>query len=180
VTACRVCKTQFTRSRPLQVVCGPECALALSRMKRDRAVAKALADDRKMTRAKLKSLKRRAELVKEAQREVNAYVRLRDASLPCVSCGRFHEGQWHAGHYMSTGARPDLRFDLANIHRQCAPCNNHKSGNIAMYRPELIRRVGLAEVERLEGPSQPDKMTRDELIALKAEFARRVREAQKA
>jgi hypothetical protein len=32
-----------------------------------------------------------------------------------------------------------------------------------MYRAELIRRVGLAEVERLEGPHPPRKYTVDDL-----------------
>ena len=132
--------------------------------------AKAKQEDRKATARARQRLKTRSQLAQEAQTAVNAYVRLRDAALPCVSCGRYHQGQWHAGHYMSRGARPDLRFDLDNLHKQCAPCNQYLSGNIANYRIELIRRIGQAGVDRLEGPAQQDKMTRDELIELKTRF----------
>ena len=94
---------------------------------------------------------------------VNAYVRTRDDKEPCISCGRYHEGQYHAGHYRSTGSSPALRFDLANIHKQCMPCNTHLHGNLIPYRVNLIQKIGLAEVERLEGPQEPKKYTIDEL-----------------
>ena len=144
--------------------------MALVAAKKAKDEAKARTEDRKATAQARNRLKTRSELAQEAQVAVNAYVRLRDAALPCVSCGRYHQGQWHAGHYMSRGARPDLRFDLDNIHKQCAPCNEHLSGNIAAYRIELLRRIGQAGVDRLEGPAQPDKLTRDELIELKTRF----------
>jgi hypothetical protein len=80
---------------------------------------------------------------------------------------------------MSRGARPDLRFDLDNIHKQCAPCNEHLSGNIANYRIELVKRIGQAGVDRLEGPAKPDKLTRDELIEMKARFRAMARELAK-
>jgi hypothetical protein len=44
------------------------------------------------------------------------------------------------------------------------------SGNLIPYRLELIRRVGQTEVDRLEGPPSPDKLTRDELIAIRATY----------
>jgi Bacteriophage Lambda NinG protein len=39
-----------------------------------------------------------------------------------------------------------------------------------MYRAELIRRIGLHEVERLEGPHETRKWTIEELKAIKAEY----------
>jgi hypothetical protein len=105
---------------------------------------------------------------KLTQREFNAYIRLRDANLPCVSCGRFHQGQWHAGHYRTTKSQPALRYNELNCWRQCAPCNNHKSGNITEYRIELIRRIGIDLVEWLEKDhKQPAKWTIEELKALR-------------
>ena len=167
---CKVCKAPFVKSRPLQSVCSHACALAMVNATKARNDAKAAREDRRITAQARNRLKTRSELAQEAQVAVNAYVRLRDAALPCVSCGRHHQGQWHAGHYMSRGARPDLRFDLDNIHKQCQPCNEHLSGNIAAYRQELIRRIGQAGVDRLEGPAQQDKLTRDDLIEIKARF----------
>jgi hypothetical protein len=59
-----------------------------------------------------------------------------------------------------------LRFDENNTHKQCSVCNNYKSGNLAEYRPNLIVKIGLEEVERLEGPHDPKKYTIDELREL--------------
>lgn len=157
---------KFTPQRQMQRVCSPSCAIAELAAKK----AKAARVERIETAKALAKLKTRATLIREAQAAVNAYVRARDAHLPCVSCGRHHEGQWHAGHYRSTGSRPDLRFDLANIHKQCAPCNNHLSGNSIPYRAELIRRIGQAEVDRLEGPAVPTKLERHEIIELRQRF----------
>ena len=101
---CKICKTAFHRRNIAHKACSPECALAL--VERERVKV-----ERKRDAIRRIALKSRSELVREAQQAVNVYIRKRDKDLPCVSCGRWHEGQWHAGHYMSTGARPDLRFD---------------------------------------------------------------------
>jgi hypothetical protein len=39
-----------------------------------------------------------------------------------------------------------------------------------MYRAELIRRIGLHEVDRLEGPHPPQKWTVDQLKEIKAHY----------
>ncbi len=154
----------------MQSTCSIPCALAFVAARKEKAAARFAAEERRLTAQARARLKTRSELAQEAQGAVNAYVRLRDAALPCVSCGRHHTGQYHAGHYMSRGARPDLRFDLDNIHKQCAPCNEHLSGNIANYRIELVKRIGQEGVDRLEGPAKPDKLTREELIEMKTRF----------
>lgn len=126
---------------------------------------------------KLKA-KTRAQWMRETQALANRYVRLRDANDPCISCNRFHQGQWHAGHYLSTGARPELRFDENNIHKQCAPCNNHLSGNIVLYRKRLIEKIGQEKVDWLEGPHEPKKYTIDDLKQIKAEYTRKIKEVE--
>lgn len=131
--------------------------------------------ERKEDRQRAQRLKSTRELIQDAQVAFNAFIRARDHALPCVSCGRHHEGQWHAGHYMSTGARPELRFDEANVHKQCQPCNTHLSGNLVNYRLTLIDRIGMAEVTRLEGPTSPRKYTHDELISMKQHYASKTR-----
>jgi hypothetical protein len=65
---------------------------------------------------------------------------------------------------MSVGGHSSaLRFDEQNTHKQCSVCNNYKSGNLAEYRPNLINKIGLDSVERLEGPHNPKKYSIDEL-----------------
>lgn len=169
---------KFAPVKPLQAVCSPTCAVYAVEIKRGKAAIKAAAEDRRLTRAALVRLKSRAQLIREAQTAFNAWVRVRDAQLPCVSCGRMHEGQWHAGHYRSAGSRPDLRFDPANVHKQCAPCNTHLSGNPIPYRVTLIQRIGPAEVDRLEGPPTAEKLTRDQIIELKARYVAKLKETQ--
>lgn len=114
----------------------------------------------------------------QAQREFNKYIRLRDDGLPCISCGRLHEGQWHAGHYLSTGSHPHLRYHELNCHRQCQPCNAHLSGNAANYRKNLIHRIGEGYVEWLERLNEPRLWSRDELDALKKFYQRALKEGQ--
>ena len=112
----------------------------------------------------------------EAQAAVNRYVRLRDAALPCISCQRHHAGKWNAGHYRSTAAAPELRFDLDNLHKQCEPCNTHLSGNLIRYRVGLLDRIGADRLAAIEGPHEPRKWTRDELIAMRQRFAAMAKE----
>lgn len=168
---CGHCQQLYVPARPLQSVCSPRCAV--------RKVKAEAAEERAKVKTQREKLKTRAQWLKEAQAAFNAWVRARDAELPCVSCGRHHDGQWHAGHYLSTGARPELRFEPLNVWKQCAPCNTHLSGNLVLYRAELIRRIGLEKVEWLEGPHEPCKWTVDELKEIKARYARMAKELSK-
>lgn len=166
---CKVCAEPFVPRQPMQRVCGIDCAKAEAVRVREKA-------ERKEDKARRERIKPRADWMKEAQQAFNTYIRLRDQHLPCVSCGRDHQGQWHAGHYLSTGARPELRFEPLNVHKQCQPCNTHLHGNLVNYRTELLRRIGPEAVEWLEGPHEPKKYTVDELKAIKAEYTRKAKE----
>ena len=168
---CRVCKAEYTPSRMGQKVCSPLCAMALAKSARVKAERKETIKRIRETKEKLKT---RSDWIKEAQQAFNAYVRARDAEAPCVSCGRYHDGQWHAGHYLSVGARPELRFCEINVWKQCAPCNNHLSGNILLYRKGLIKRIGLELVEWLEGPHEPKHYTVDDLKAIKGMYKKKL------
>ena len=123
---------------PLQAVCGLECAKAIAPVLRAKLEKRKAATERKADQVKRDKLKSRAEWAREAQSAFNSFIRLRDADLPCVSCGRYHGGQYHAGHYLSVGAHPELRFNELNVNKQCAPCNTHLSGNAVRYRVGLI------------------------------------------
>ena len=166
---CRHCKTLFTPILPMQVVCGIECAKAIAAKKREKV-------EKANDRQKREALKSRAQWAREAQSAVNAYIRKRDEDKPCISCGRYHQGQLHAGHYLSRGAHPELSMDERNIHKQCQPCNVHLSGNQIEYRKGLISRYGVEYVEWLEGPHEPAKHTIDDLKAIKATYVQKLKE----
>lgn len=164
---CRACKDKFVPSRPMQAVCGPKCAQTYATMQREKKTAQEAAKRAREAREKIKT---RQDWQREAQAAFNAYIRERDADEPCISCGRYHQGQWHAGHYLSTGARPNLRFDERNVHKQCQPCNTHLSGNLVNYRMRLIAKIGLDQVEALEADHAPLKYSADELKAIRDHY----------
>lgn len=137
--------------------------MAIVREARDKAARNASRE----AKARIKS---RREHIAEAQVIFNRWIRARDANLPCISCDRMHQGQWHAGHYLSVGSSPELRFDEKNVHAQCAPCNNHLSGNAIKYRIGLIQRYGAEIVEYLEGPHPTKKYTIDDILGIKRRY----------
>ena len=172
---CKVCCTPFKPSKPMQSVCSAKCAMSFAVSVRGKALKVAQVKDKRETKQRLDKLKSKAQWAKEAQTEFNRFIRLRDSDRPCVSCGRHHTGQYHAGHFLSVGARPELRFEELNVHKQCAPCNTHLSGNAVLYRKGLIAKIGIELVEWLEGPHTPRKYWDDALIALKREYAAKAR-----
>lgn len=131
---------------------------------------------REETRKAKERVKTKREHLDEAQTAFNAYIRERDRDDPCISCGRHHQGQYHAGHYRSRGACPELRFSELNCHKQCAPCNNHKSGNVVEYRINLVRKIGQENVEWLEGKHEPCKYTIEDAKRIKAEYRQKLRD----
>lgn len=99
---------------------------------------------------------------KQAQSAFNEYILTRDAEAPCISCGRFHDGKYDAGHYRTRGASPATRYDESNCHKKCVPCNQHLSGNIENYTPNLIKKIGQAAFDLLMRPHELKKWTREE------------------
>jgi hypothetical protein len=175
---CRVagCGATFTPTRSFQKWCSPDCAVVLARQAQENQRKSIAQRERREIKVRKEKLKGRAEHLKDAQTAFNAWIRERDIGLPCVSCGRHHNGQWHAGHYRSVGGHPELRFEPLIAARQCAPCNTHKSGDLVNYRIELVRRIGAEAVAWLEGPHEPKKYTIDDLKALTALYRAKTKE----
>lgn len=178
VRACAVCNHLFERRSTMHTVCSYPCTVKLAKQK-ERAAAEAAKAERRATRAQREALKPRSKWMAEAQQAFNAYIRVRDAALPCVSCLRHHKGQYHAGHYLTVGARPELRFDEQNVHKQCSACNEHLHGNLVLYRIELLMRIGATAVARLEGPHPTRKYSVDELKTIRDTYRAKTRELKK-
>lgn len=178
---CRICKEPYVQFNSLQPTCGKfDCQLkfAVNHANKSDAVRKK-AERKQLREAKLK-IKTRQQWLKEVQSEINRFVRLRDANQPCISCQRFHSGQYHAGHYRTVGACPSLRFEESNIHKQCSACNNHLSGNIVEYRINLLKKIGAEKLAWIEGPHEPKHYSIDDLIELKAHYKAKVKELEGA
>lgn len=179
---CKVCGKAFIRFSSFEsaVICGkPRCVAGFTK-----GLEKARKDEKRAERAEFfrrkEEAKPRPKLMGEAQSAFNSFIRARDSALPCISCQRYHIGSYDAGHYLSVGARPELRFDEENVHRQCVPCNQHLHGNIALYRMQLVKRIGQEAVDRLEGPHLAKKYTAAELSAIKHDYRTRARALIKA
>jgi len=163
VKKCKICEREFTpQYSTAQRVCGTKCAMQLARGNRQK---KAKKETSRMRREF--NLKDRSYQLKQAQQHFNAYIRGRDAGKPCISCQKNSGAKMNAGHYLSVGAHPELRFETLNCWLQCEKCNSFLSGNIARYRINLIELIGIDKVEWLEGPHEPKKYSIEEIIEIK-------------
>ncbi|HHF4806158.1 TPA: recombination protein NinG [Haemophilus influenzae] len=176
-TKCKVCGKAFVKTfSSTQKVCSPECAIKLARDNAKKVQERAEKKKQRERKAKLKS---RSEWLKEAQAVFNKFIRLRDKNEPCISCGRYHQGQYHAGHYRSVGACPELRFCELNVHKQCAPCNDHKSGNIIEYRINLVNKIGADKVAWLERQDhEPKKYTIEDCKVIIKHYKAKIKEQE--
>ena len=173
---CKGCKQTFPKpSSSFVCWCSPDCGLKVWRAREARERAKQARAEAQELRKRKEAAKPRAQWMREAQTAFNAWIRARDAGQPCISCRREHTGQNHAGHYLSTGARPELRFNETNCHLQCQPCNVHLHGSLVLYRIMLIQKIGLYQVEWLEGPHTPKKYTIDELRIIRDDYRARLK-----
>ncbi|PHM58927.1 protein ninG [Xenorhabdus stockiae] len=184
---CKICSEKFQPVFPNEQWCSQEhkeeYAIQLYRQKnkkeeqaRQRERRQKEVANRDKLKARKLAIKPRSYWIQQAQRAVNAYIRERDRDLPCVSCGTYTSSQWDAGHYRTTLAAPQLRFDERNIQRQCIVCNQHKSGNIVPYRVELIRRIGQAAVDAIESNHDRHRWTIEECQSIRDEYKEKLRE----
>ncbi|WP_338659048.1 recombination protein NinG [Yersinia intermedia] len=191
---CKVCKTRFKPAAIYEWWCcekhKDEHIKQLAKKAHDDALRKSEQRRRQKEKEERKELKVRkinakpkAYWIKQAQQAVNAFVRTRDSNLPCVSCGTHSAAQWDAGHYRTTAAAPQFRFDTRQIHKQCSVCNQHKSGNIVPYRVELIKRIGIETVEAIENNHERRSYTVEELKGIRDYYRlelKRLKETQEA
>ncbi|WP_024694330.1 recombination protein NinG [Pseudomonas syringae] len=181
---CPICRLLYVPARPSQAVCGEiECAIAHGQSEAGQTKAKkSLAEvGRREIKVRKEALKSRADHLKDTQRAFNAWIRERDAGQPCISCGTTADVQYCAGHYRTTAACPELRFEPLNVHLQCnRNCNMGKSGNLLGYRPRLLAKIGAEKLDWLEGPHEPQKYTIEDLKALTAKYRAMTRELKRA
>ena len=181
---CKNCKEPIVNPyTTIQTWCSSTCAIALARKKqaKDNNVKAKL--ERKAHRAAKERLKTKGDWLREAQTEFNKFIRLRDKSEPCICCGCVTNddnlltgSRWDAGHYLSVGARPNLRFNEDNCHKQSVKCNRHLSGNAAAYRIGLVKKIGLERVELLEFDHKPKRYTIDDLKEIKKTYKQKTKE----
>lgn len=171
------CGKVFTPQRPLQTVAEPSCAVSLIEKRKAKEQEKQEKIERQQVKERKVKLKSKSQWANEAQAAFNAFIRERDKGLPCISSGRF-TGKMNAGHYLSRGAHPELRFNEDNCHLQSEKDNSYLSGNQVDYRKGLIAKIGLERVEALEGQHPPARYTIDDLKAIKALYKAKLKALQ--
>ena len=171
------CGAEFVQYTTLMNKCA-KCLADNAKKKREEDNKLFSRDDVKKARKQLKKLSDsdRSVMTRKAQTAFNAYIRKRDEKEACISCGRHHQGQYHAGHYRSVGSSPENRYNELNVHKQCSACNNHLSGNLIPYRVNLIDKIGLDAVELIENSSKAKKYTVEELKEIEQEYKRKLKE----
>ena len=145
---CKACGVEYAPFNTLQKACSPECALKLVEIEKEKK-------EKALTRKMKKEFNENDKGFQKARAQAafNAFIRYRDVDEGCISCYKpaGWSGRWDAGHYFTVGARPDLRFNEDNCHKQCHyDCNINKSGNIAEYRKGLVNKIGEDRVKALE------------------------------
>lgn len=156
---CKNCRGKFLQWNSIVVWCSPKCGVELAATRRAQKYKKQTLEMRREYRKHDRPYQMR-----KAQDTFNKFIRLRDGNK-CISCGSTTR-QIHSGHYLSCGGHPELRFHPFNASSQCSLCNNWKSGNQKDYRIGLIQKIGLSNVEWLEGPHQSANLTLDDIKSI--------------
>lgn len=177
------CEGSYIKWSITQKCCSnPLCALELVKRDKEKKARK------EYKAAKLK-IKKRSEWIHDAQIAFNNFIRARDRYEPCICCGEWpkitgkYGGDWDAGHFLSVGAHPELRFIEDNCHKQLKSCNagsgkyTHKGKTVSQaYRERLILKIGLERVESLECDDTPRKYTIDDLKAIQQEYRQKLKD----
>lgn len=85
---------------------------------------------------------------KKLQTKVQEIARIIDSGHKCIARNR--GGQMHGGHVFSKGGHTEMRFNLHNIHRQCAYSNTYKNDSDLM-KAGIASEYGDLYLEFLEG-----------------------------
>lgn len=192
---CKQCKKEIpTYSKSVCVFnkkgfCGFEC---MADWGLEKAIAKREEEERKKFRKAKEKLKSVYDYEREAQSAVNRYIRARDHGKSPIGSGKpwnevVKEEGWKpggaidAGHFMSIGAKPQLRFHLLNIWAQSKSDNagsgkfSRKSATVSeKYEEDLINRIGKERVEWLKNNNDKSKkelMCREDYI----EYLKRIK-----
>ena len=92
-----------------------------------------------------------------------------DGYVRCISCGKvIHWKEAQGGHYIPRSYRA-TELEEDNVNPQCEYCNLKLNGNTAMYRINLIKKIGIERVERLENMALAERGNQDAMEGLSME-----------
>lgn len=174
-------------------VCGVEHAVEFGKVQAAKRAAKAVAAQKRAQAAETKiaklSLKSLAWLCQDARKVIQKYCRLRDEAKYgiCICCGipRIDDG----AHFFPVGSKyrtSRLSMNQKVISGACDRCNRFVGGgNIEGYKIGLVVRYGegileeLEELKRRADHGEDAPLTREEVAAIKKDYAAKCRELLK-
>jgi len=186
IKKCKMCGEEFKTNVSTQRVCSFNCAVDLA----EKEKAKKKERQRKELRKKVQENDKRHQLAL-TQKVFNAlrreeelqWYRNRGLEPVCISCGKPKGNDtWSCGHFKSVGSNSALRFDERNTYLQHNwRCNSQKSGDIVNFRKGILHRFdnGQEILDYLDNHEKIKNWTCEELIEMRKEFNRRLRELMK-
>lgn len=120
--------------------------------------------EKQQTKIQKEKLKTLSEYKNDFQKEINSIIRLIDNGHACIATETF-EGKMNAGHYISVGSNPTLRYHLENIWLQSEHSNSWKAGDTLRYQRGIKKLFGAKYLERLDSfqSIHPIKLTIEDI-----------------
>lgn len=176
---CKICEDLFQPINPFQIVCGYICANKYAKLHLKKESDNLWKKQKKELKIKTKTL---TQLIKEARKPFQQWIRLRDKNHSCISCGTKDSLIWDAGHFLKAELFSALIFEENNVHKQCRKCNCYLGGNEIGYRIGLLERYGASYVISLENMIagiRIKKYERQELTEIKNKYLLKIKEHEK-
>jgi len=193
---CKQCSkwTEHFIKTNVAVFCDVDCAYKFARAKQEKEQARLISKFKQSRTKEDKTAKKAARELKKNDRKyqfqltksvIQKWVNhVRDAGLPCISCGTVKQTiVYSGGHYKTAGGFPELALNTLNIHRQCNfHCNKNLSGNITGdknskgYTIGLVERYGQDYVDWLDSYHESTRYDCDQLIKIRAYYAKLIRD----
>jgi hypothetical protein len=168
---CKLCKKEFTQFNSTISVCGYQCAIEWGKLHPKKTSIKRVNSQLK-SEAKEK-LETYSQKVNKAKVIFQKWIRERDKDLPCISCGTTKASMWHASHFKKAETFSGVIFHEFNVWRSCSKCNIFLNGNELKYRENLVKKIGVEQVEALEqlaNETRTKKWTIEELQLIKNKY----------
>ena len=144
-------KFEPSADRKTQVCCSTECVIEVLQSKtyQNQREKEIRIKNAKQKKELFDSWKSYSKWIADLQKVFNKFIRLRDAGIPCISCGATKANIWHASHFYPT-TKSGLRFNEDNVWKSCQKCNVFLHGNLIEYRNRLIEKIGIERVKYLD------------------------------
>ena len=168
---CKFCKKDFTQFNSTISVCGYQCAIEWGKLHPKKTSIKRVNSQLK-SEAKEK-LETYSQKVNKAKVIFQKWIRERDKDLPCISCGTTKASMWHASHFKKAETFSGVIFHELNTWKSCSKCNVFLNGNELKYRENLVKKIGVKQVEALEqlaNETRTKKWTIEELQTIKTKY----------